>query len=112
MKTCLHCGTPFEGERLTKKYCNDNCKQAAYFQRCKATESKSTDVTLTVTDVTKHLDNNHQRVSPTIQDIILEDISNKVAQLLSLQTTPGIVINQQDQNNPYKSIIILVPKQA
>jgi hypothetical protein len=32
-RNCLHCGAPFKAKRATKKYCSDNCKQLAYFQR-------------------------------------------------------------------------------
>ncbi len=32
-RLCLHCQTPMPGARANKKYCNDTCKQMAYFQR-------------------------------------------------------------------------------
>jgi hypothetical protein len=32
-KSCLYCGTHFTPKRASKKYCNDNCKQLAYFKR-------------------------------------------------------------------------------
>lgn len=30
---CDYCKTPFRGERSTKKYCSDNCRQMAYLSR-------------------------------------------------------------------------------
>lgn len=30
---CDYCKTPFRGERCTKKYCSDNCRQMAYLTR-------------------------------------------------------------------------------
>ena len=33
VKDCLICSTPFTPERSTKKYCSDNCKQIAFYQR-------------------------------------------------------------------------------
>jgi hypothetical protein len=32
-KTCLHCEADFIAQRITKKYCSNNCKQMAYFKR-------------------------------------------------------------------------------
>jgi hypothetical protein len=32
-KKCLHCGTPMQTQRSTKKYCSDTCKQAAFYNR-------------------------------------------------------------------------------
>lgn len=32
-KNCLYCGKDLEFQRSTKKYCNDNCKQLAYYKR-------------------------------------------------------------------------------
>ena len=31
--TCLHCGSPMQSQRSTKKYCSDNCKQLAFYKR-------------------------------------------------------------------------------
>jgi len=31
--TCLHCGSPMQSQRNTKKYCSDNCKQLAFYKR-------------------------------------------------------------------------------
>jgi len=31
--TCQYCNKAFSGERRTKKYCNDNCRQMAYLSR-------------------------------------------------------------------------------
>jgi hypothetical protein len=33
VKNCLYCGTDLKYQRSTKKYCNDNCKQLAYYKR-------------------------------------------------------------------------------
>lgn len=30
---CLHCGSPMQSQRRTKKYCSDNCKQLAFYKR-------------------------------------------------------------------------------
>lgn len=32
-KTCLNCGNNFIAERITKKYCSENCKQIAFYKR-------------------------------------------------------------------------------
>ena len=32
-KNCLHCGTPMQTQRSTKKYCSESCKQAAFQNR-------------------------------------------------------------------------------
>ena len=32
-RNCLHCGTPMQTQRSTKKYCSDTCKQAAFYNR-------------------------------------------------------------------------------
>lgn len=31
--TCLHCGSPMQSQRSTKKYCSDSCKQLAFYKR-------------------------------------------------------------------------------
>lgn len=32
-KNCLYCGNDLQYQRNTRKYCNDNCKQLAYYKR-------------------------------------------------------------------------------
>ena len=32
-KSCLNCGNNFSAERITKKYCSENCKQTAFYKR-------------------------------------------------------------------------------
>ncbi len=32
-KHCEHCGKPFEGQRASKKYCSETCRQMAYIKR-------------------------------------------------------------------------------
>jgi hypothetical protein len=114
-RTCLHCGKPIQAKRLTKKYCDDNCKQSAYFKRLSTqNENNNTDVSVTLNDVSKRqeLPSDVAMIScpessPTLQDIIIQDISAKISQLLALQNNTDCVIKMTDPNSPYKSIILL-----
>lgn len=80
-KKCLYCDTEIECKRLTKKYCNDNCKQLAYFKRNGLQQSEKTKAKLSATvSVTETIKN-----SKTIQDEIMNEIATKVVQLIDLR---------------------------
>ena len=81
---CLYCGAAFTAKRPSKKYCNDNCKQAAYFHRTKP------EGTIQV----------RQAGTPTLENILLADIRAKIGQLMSLK--PDNVMSDQ------KNIILIV----
>lgn len=80
-KRCLYCDTEIDCKRLTKKYCNDNCKQLAYFKRNGLQLSDKTGTKETpVNSVTPEIND-----SKTIQEEILNEIARKVVQLIVLR---------------------------
>jgi hypothetical protein len=80
-KRCLYCDTEIDYKRLTKKYCNDNCKQLAYFKRNGLQLSEKTKVKFlpTISVMEKIKD------SRTIQEEIMNEIATKVVQLIDLR---------------------------
>jgi hypothetical protein len=80
-KNCLYCDTEIDCKRLTKKYCNDNCKQLAYFKRNGLQLSEKTKAKLlpTISIMEKIKD------SKAIQEEIMNEIVTKVVQLIDLR---------------------------
>ncbi len=80
-KRCLYCDTEFDCKRPTKKYCNDNCKQLAYFKRNGLQLSEKTKAKFlpTISVMEKIKD------SRTIQEEIMNEIATKVVQLIDLR---------------------------
>ena len=78
-KKCLYCDTEIDCKRLTKKYCNDNCKQLAYFKRNGLQLSDKIKVTPVISVAPKIND------GKTIQEEIMNEIAVKVVQLIDLR---------------------------
>lgn len=80
-KKCLYCDAEIDCKRLTKKYCNDNCKQLAYFKRNGLQLSGKPEIKVTslVSEVLE------EKNSKTIQDEIMNEIALKVFQLIELR---------------------------
>jgi hypothetical protein len=80
-KKCLYCDAEINCKRLTKKYCNDNCKQLAYFKRNGLQLSEKTKSKLLPSiSVTEKIKDNK-----TIQEEIMNEIVTKVVQLINLR---------------------------
>jgi hypothetical protein len=80
-KRCLYCDTEIDCKRLTKKYCNDNCKQLAYFKRNGLQFSGKSEMNVTpVISVIPEVRNRK-----TIQEEIMNEIAIKVFQLIELR---------------------------
>lgn len=73
-KQCLECQRYFEAKRPTKKYCSDACKQAAYIKRQEKPDVSSANPQ----------SNNTPMANPSLKEYLLQDISAKLAQLISL----------------------------
>ena len=80
-KRCLYCDTEIDCKRLTKKYCNDNCKQLAYFKRngLQLSGKAETKAPPTISVAPEINDNK------TIQEKIINEIAVKVVQLIELR---------------------------
>lgn len=80
-KKCLYCDAEIDCKRLTKKYCNDNCKQLAYFKRngLQISDKPEIKVTSLVSLVSE------EKNSKAIQDEIMNEIALKVFQLIELR---------------------------
>ena len=80
-KRCLYCDAEIDCKRLTKKYCNDNCKQLAYFKRngLQLSEKIKTKLSPIIFVASKIKD------SKTIQEEIMNEIATKVVQLIDLR---------------------------
>lgn len=74
-KQCSECLKDFEPKRPTKKYCSDACKQAAYLKRQQGTKAPAAQSPLAELPI----------VNPTLKDYLLQDISAKLSQLMSLE---------------------------
>ena len=82
-KKCLYCDTEIDCKRLTKKYCNDNCKQLAYFKRNGLQLSGKPEIKLIpVISVVPEIND-----SKTIQEEIMNEIAMKIIQLIELRGT-------------------------
>ena len=80
-KRCLYCDTEIDCKRLTKKYCNDNCKQLAYFKRNGLQLSGKPEIkVIPVISVAPEINDNK-----TIQEEIMNEIAVKVVQLIELR---------------------------
>ena len=80
-KRCLYCDAEIDCKRLTKKYCNDNCKQLAYFKRNGLQLSDKTETKVTpIVSVMPEVNN-----SKTVQEEIMNEIAVKVIQLIELR---------------------------
>lgn len=80
-KKCLYCDAEINCKRLTKKYCNDNCKQLAYFKRNGLQLSEKTKSKLLPSiSVTEKIKDNK-----TIQEEFMNEIVTKVVQLINLR---------------------------
>jgi hypothetical protein len=80
-KRCLYCDAEIDCKRLTKKYCNDNCKQLAYFKRNGLQLSGKSEIKVTpVISVAPEINN-----SKIIQEEIMNEIAVKVIQLIELR---------------------------
>ena len=80
-KKCLYCDAEIDCKRLTKKYCNDNCKQQAYFKRNGLQLSGKAEIKVTpVISLAPETKN-----SKTIQEEIMNEIAVKVFQLIELR---------------------------
>lgn len=80
-KRCLYCDAEIDCKRLTKKYCNDNCKQLAYFKRNGLQLSDKAEIKVkSVVSVMPEVNN-----SKTVQEEIMNEIAIKVIQLIELR---------------------------
>lgn len=80
-KKCLYCDAEIDCKRLTKKYCNDNCKQLAYFKRNGLQLSGKPEINLVpIISVQSEV-----KDSKVIQEEIMNEISMKVLQLIELR---------------------------
>lgn len=80
-KRCLYCNAEIDCKRLTKKYCNDNCKQLAYFKRNGLQLSDKAEIKVkSVVSVMPEVNN-----SKTVQEEIMNEIAIKVIQLIELR---------------------------
>jgi hypothetical protein len=80
-KRCLYCNSEIDCKRLTKKYCNDNCKQLAYFKRNGLQLSDKAEVKVNPIVSVIHEANN----SKTLQEEIMNEIAIKVFHLIELR---------------------------
>ena len=80
-KKCLYCDADIDCKRLTKKYCNDNCKQLAYFKRNGLQLSNRAEI------VVKQLVSEMPKANniKTVQEEIMNEIAIKVLQLIELR---------------------------
>lgn len=80
-KKCLYCDAEIDCKRLTKKYCNDNCKQLAYFKRNGLQLSGKPEINLVpIISAQPEVKN-----SKVIQEEIMNEIAMKVFQLIELR---------------------------
>jgi hypothetical protein len=80
-KKCLYCDAEIDCKRLTKKYCNDNCKQLAYFKRNGLQLSDKPEIKVSQINSEVPKENN----SRAIQDEIMNEIALKVFHLIELR---------------------------
>lgn len=80
-KKCLYCDADIDCKRLTKKYCNDNCKQLAYFKRNGLQLSNKAGIEAKQLASVMPEANNIK----TVQEEIMSEIAIKVFQLIELR---------------------------